>query len=208
MSRPRKPTRWCTDELPCIDLRTLKRDGHLVPGTLCRLSSRLSDIGWLEVHIQATAWHLRIEVRQFQQDQAVDPEVSTGRLQSSQVQWLERIWQGCSLGGQREMWRCANLNCRQVVCAMYIHDGRLGCRHCLNLHYTSQRLGQLDRAERRILKVQSKLGWQGGVLSPHNGRPQGMWESTYQRLSLEYAERLEGWARHAFAGAIHPDPPH
>lgn len=208
MSRPRKTDRWCTDELPCIDLRALKREGHLVPGAVCRMSSRPSATGWLEVLIHTTACHLRIEVSQFQQHQAVDPEVSTVRLQSSEVHWLERIWQGCSLGGQREMWRCANPNCQQVVCAVYVQDGRLGCRRCLNLKYASQRLGQLDRAERRILNIQSKLGWQGGVLSVNNGRPQGMWESTYQRLALEYAERLEGWARHAFAGVIHPDPPH
>lgn len=200
MSRPRKPTQRCTDELPCIDLRALKREGLLVPGSVCRMVSRPSEARWLDVRIHATACHLRVEVSQFQQDQAVDPEVSTGRLLSSEVHWIERIWQDCSLGGQREVWRCVNANCQRVVCAVYVQNGRLGCRRCLNLKYASQRLGQLDRAEQRILKVQSKLGWQGGILSPNNGRPQGMWTSTYQRLTLEYAERLEGWVERAFAG--------
>ncbi|MGR3269704.1 hypothetical protein [Thalassococcus profundi] len=56
------------------------------------------------------------------------------------------------------------------------------CRHCNQLAYPSQREDASDRAARQADKIRLKLGWETGILNPHEGKPKRMHWRTFDRL--------------------------
>lgn len=75
---------------------------------------------------------------------------------------------------------------------LYVPDTVLACRLCHRLYYATQRLGSLDRLERRANKLLARLGASPGDEVVR--RPKGMHERTYDRILTEaLACRRAAW---------------
>ena len=156
-----------------LDIRTLKRDGMLVPGRTSRVywTRRGSQIGEIQVGAEGhrlvlTSWS----------------EGSNGELETKAypVQ-IERT--DCNLGGQRVWFWCPCCGRRVAV----LYGGEVfACRHCRNLAYASQRETEHYRAIRRADNIREKLGWGIGIANPRGVKPKGMHWKTYWRLQDQY----------------------
>jgi hypothetical protein len=93
----------------------------------------------------------------------------------------------CRLGGSRPFFVCPGvmngIACERRVAKLYGAGRYFLCRHCYGLAYASQREGALDRALRRANKVRQRLGGEPGMAARFPGRPKGMGQKTYKRLS-------------------------
>lgn len=156
-----------------LDIRTLKRDGLLIPGRNSRVywSRRGADIG--EINVLAEACRLVISYQS---------EDSNGEWEAKEyaVQ-IERT--DCNLGGQRVWFWCPG--CGRRVAVLYGREV-FTCRHCRNLAYASQRETANDRAIRRADGIREKLGWEIGIANPRGDKPKGMHWKTYWRLQDQY----------------------
>ena len=127
---------------------------------------------------------------------ALKAEVDLIRL-SYRMRIAEGEWQGveeyvriarepCRFGGNRAYFICPGAvdgtACDRRVTKLYGAGRYFLCRHCHRLAYASQREGVLDRAHRRIRKVNRRLGRGDSPLDMISAKPKGMWERTYQRL--------------------------
>ncbi|HWI81386.1 hypothetical protein [Ramlibacter sp.] len=105
-------------------------------------------------------------------------------------------------GGRRRWFACLACSCRRTT--LYVVGDALACRVCLGLRYASQHETERDRLFRRAHKLRDRLGWSGGVADERGGRPGGMHEMTYCRLSRNLASLtakilsdLEDWVEGA-----------
>lgn len=87
-------------------------------------------------------------------------------------------------GGHRR-WLCCP-ECSQRRQALYILNGRLSCRVCLNLRYESQHENVRDRMFRRLYAIRERLGWKGGLDRPNGPKPLRMHRVTFNRLVAEH----------------------
>lgn len=165
--------RW-TDNAPRLDVRTLARQGALLPG-------RAAFLSWA----RCTA-----EVRACGDDQAL---LTHRRFDARREAWTEAsygiglVWTQCHLGGRRAWWRCPVAGCGRRVAILYGGD-IFGCRHCQQLTYRTQYESPDARAFRRADKLRQQLGWPPGVLNGHGVQPQGMQTRTYLRLLARYLD--------------------
>ena len=99
----------------------------------------------------------------------------TFRGESESVE--ERVqldWTRCTYGGRRPWFICPG--CGRRVCIL-AQGGRLFlCRHCYRLKYSSQLETELDRAHRRVAKLEKRLGEKTWL------KPKAMHQCTYERL--------------------------
>ncbi len=56
------------------------------------------------------------------------------------------VWTPCGLGGERPWFVCPSEECGRRAAILYLEDGALLCRLCLDLAYPSQREGKLGGA--------------------------------------------------------------
>jgi hypothetical protein len=94
-------------------------------------------------------------------------------------------WTPCNFGGSRPWFVCPGAGCGRRVAILY----RVGpeqplCRHCCDLAYQSQMVGETGRAELRVEKAEARL-------PPSGTRPKGMHHTTYLKLTRAYVEALE-----------------
>ncbi len=98
-------------------------------------------------------------------------------------------WTPCGLGGERPWFVCPSEECGRRAAILYLEDGVLLCRLCLDLTYPSQREGklggQLSRARRRAEKARARLVAPGEDLVE---KPKGMHHKTLVRLGRAYVE--------------------
>ncbi len=88
-------------------------------------------------------------------------------------------WTPCGLGGERPWFVCPGEGCGRRAAILYLEDGVLLCRLCLDLAYPSQREGKLggrlSRARRRAEKARARLAAPGEELVE---KPKGMHHKT------------------------------
>lgn len=98
-------------------------------------------------------------------------------------------WTPCGLGGERPWFVCPGEECGRRAAILYLEDGALLCRICLDLTYRSQREGKLDgrlgKARRRAEKTRARLAAPDEDLV---AKPKGMHHKTFVRLGREYLE--------------------
>lgn len=168
-----------TNDSLCLDIRTIKREGCLIPG-----------------HSYSWFW----KWRHSEKKNTINFSVYEDRLELNyKSRKPGEEWQSlkypvlfsksqCHLGGERMWFLCPGKGCSKRVAILYGGTYYL-CRKCAGLVYASQRETDLDRSTRRIDKLRERLKWSPGFLNGSEWKPKGMHWATYWRLNTEY-ERL------------------
>jgi hypothetical protein len=86
--------------------------------------------------------------------------------------------------------------CHRRCRILYFGNARMRCRVCLDLHYASQNMGEVDRIWKRIGKINRRVDPDARLLSLDEfpEKPKRMRWSTYQRFMERHAvqgDRLE-----------------
>ena len=93
----------------------------------------------------------------------------------------------CARGGSRVWFRCPTTYCARLVAILYLGgSGIFACRDCYQLAYPSQRESEHDRLARQADKLRERLQWEPGMLNGSGGRPKGMHQTTFERLSNKH----------------------
>lgn len=189
---------WCrwsskgtTEANNRIDIRYLKKQGSLTPGTIGALSWSCGDEP--SGSIRYITYHDRIELIYRSRDPGGE--------------WEDVEYPGyfdetdCHYGGTRQWFLCPGLNCNRRVGVLYGAGKYFLCRHCHNLAYSSQTEDRANRSARKSRKIIEKLG--GDPYSDFlPDKPKGMHWRTYDRsirkaefyqdLSWQYVEQWLG----------------
>ena len=103
----------------------------------------------------------------------------------------------CRFGGTRAFFLCPR--CARAALNLYLHEGRVLCRCCSRLTYSTRRERERHRHLRAANKLRWRLGGEAGAINTVPSRPRGMWARTYQRLAGEISRR-EAMATEELAG--------
>ena len=168
--------RRVADGCRSLDINRLNRDGCLNNGFDGVLSWTREGESLASIRVKAEEGRLVVSYR---------VRVSEGDWED--VREMVRIVRvPCRFGGTRPYFYCPGVNsgvaCERRVAKLFGAGRYFLCRHCYGLSYASQGEGQLDRARRRALKINRRLGTDGASGSSILARPKGMWTQTYERL--------------------------
>src|SRR5262252_2581060 len=160
-----------------LDVRVLARRGHLVPGMYFSLQWSRGGEPAGNVGIETASDHVRRAYTwtPYGSDlQQIDCSVRLMRTR-------------CHLGGSRPWFRCPRCWSPRAVIYGVAGDGRFGCRQCMRLAYASEAESVVDRINRRLHKLQAKLGEDGE-------KPKWMRWRTFDRIceQLAAAEQARG----------------
>ncbi len=177
-----------TDDYRTIDVRWLKREGLLSPGTSRRITwSRGKEITG-SIGVRSEMGRIILDYRH----------------KSGGAEWQEKSYSvyldttPCHMGGERHWFLCPAQGCGRRVAILY-GGAVFACRHCYQLAYPSQREKPWDRASRQADRIRKKLGWEPGILNGSGGgKPKGMHWRTYGRLCEEHDNHSD----HALVGII------
>ena len=135
---------------------------------------------WLEENVTRTTDEVAaLDVRALKRAGLIGPgqEVVEGIA--------DLAWTPCNFGGFRPWFLCPSGECGKRVAILYLSEsGQLLCRHCCELTYASQHVGELGRAELRAEKGKARL-------PPARARPKGMHHATFLKRTRSYVEALE-----------------
>lgn len=165
--------RYSVDECQVLDANQMNRIGHLpIPP---------ADEIWIQVRVRD----------------------SDGNWQTvTQYIRVERVPRrfGEARSGTRHHFRCW---CDRRAVKLYQRGcGFYRCRRCLHLAYPCEREDALDRALRRIGKIQVRLGGDPDPEAPFPVRPKDMHRRTYERFWYRFLEAEQ----RALEAAAHPPP--
>ena len=164
------------EQCMCIDIRILKRNGLLEPGS-------------------SGSW-------KWQNGCYVDFRTTFGAVElfykiSFNKQPLERVytrvrlsWTPCNYGGMRPWFVCPAKECKRRVAKLYIVRKDFLCRHCHDLAYLSQREGKEWRLKERAQGIYQRLGANSRDDLCGVPKPKGMHRTTYDKL-IGKAKELE-----------------
>jgi hypothetical protein len=141
-----------------LDVRQLRRDGCLAPGT--RTICREHVNGFERSQCEVIACRNRVDV------------AHCGNRQN-----LELTSTPVHLGGARVWFLCPRCDRRAAI----LYGSPFACRTCHGLAYESQRETVRARRIRRAVLLRRSLGGSGSLLEPIPPRPKGMHLSTYWR---------------------------
>ena len=95
--------------------------------------------------------------------------------------FLERT--PCNFGGYRYWFVCPGRRCGRRVSKLYGLGRYFLCRHCHDLAYASQNEDKVDRLNRKMRKLRTKVrGGDDDLISPFPDKPKGMHWETFLRL--------------------------
>ena len=178
---------WCrfgrdtADATNRIDIRYLKKQGSLTPGTIGTLSWSCGDEASGSIRYITYADRIQLIYRSREHGgewEDVDYPVYFDETD-------------CHYGGTRKWFLCPGLGCNRRVGVLYGAGKYFMCRHCHNLAYSSQNENAALRAARKSRKIVEKLG--GDPYSDFfPDKPKGMHWRTYDRLirQAEFYENL------------------
>ena len=168
------------EETPCVDVRHLQRIGALAPGEMMPLDGALSGpllyagaLSPYEIGVCTLGKSRKFDV-----------------IQRAQLKWTP-----CHFGGTRPWLRCPR--CSERRRALYLLEGRLECRECLDLRYTSSQVRgdrwreachRLKRTEMRMRKRGMVIGRCGRHDDRSPRRPKYMRHRVYEKLLAEWRE--------------------
>jgi len=165
-----------------IDIRWLKKQGYLRPGTYGSLSwsRRDEQTGSINFRMEGNRIILNYQHRPHGGDwEPVKQIISFDRTP-------------CNYGGHRTWFLCPR--CWQRVALLYGAGKYFFCRHCYDLTYGSQQETRQDRFMRKARKIKRRLGMGDDLLQPVLFKPKSMHQKTFDRLRKEakHAANL-GW---------------
>lgn len=155
-----------------IDVRWMKKQGLLVPGTAGTLSwsCRGKESGYISYRLGSDRLILNYRSRQ-----------SGGEWESIEDK-IYFTWTPCNYGGRRQWFLCPRCNRRVAI----VYGGKyFCCRHCHNLTYSSQQEGKSDRLMEKARKIRKRMGGGDNLLESFPWKPKNMHWKTYWRLREE-----------------------
>lgn len=170
--------RGTTEDRWPIDVRKWQRSGALVPGTRWTHTRTLNgeDIGSICTTVYKNSVNLHYRVR--------DSFYGGEWEHREYFVYLEQT--RCNYGGTRPWFLCPMNRCGRRIAVLYLWDGDFACRQCHGLAYESQRESDLDRAARKLRKLNLRLrGW-GTIFDGLPPRPKGMHRRTYDWYARHY----------------------
>ena len=175
----------CEDYLS-IDIAWMKRQGLLTPGRSgsmkwSRAGAEIASVGYT-----VTDAGLRLKYRsRYGQGEwtPVDELIPFAKTSTC-------------FGGQRYWFVCPSCSQR---CRIIYGGQHYRCRRCHGLRYESQYEPAFARAASQAIKIQRKLGGDGGVDDWLPPKPKGMHWATYHRLEDRYERLSRYWAAGAYA---------
>ena len=189
MGSGRKYGKRCTDNMRSVDVRNLRRDGLLKPGSVFELSWTWRGKAEAAIAVAVTADRVRFVYCNSERGGPWEDVDCTAMLDHTPMHF----------GGVQTWWRCPC--CHRRAALLYV--GRtMACRHCWNLAYRSERETEEDRALRRAGRIRRRLGWEPGIANGRGTKPKGMHWRTFWKLCAEhdaYANQalgmLQAWLR-------------
>jgi hypothetical protein len=127
-----------------------------------------------------------------------DPQASPTRSSMTVVE-LERT--PCTFGGEREWFRCPQMDCGRRVGVLY-RTNEIMCRKCARLKYQTQYLSRYDRSLRKCQSIRLELHGSANLLEDFPARPKGMRRARYLGLRARSA-RAEEFCREDMAKRFH-----
>jgi hypothetical protein len=162
-----------------LDIRRLKKQGLLRPGTMGLLSWSWRDkkTGTIGYMMEADRMVLIYRHRPHGGEWEPVEAISFDRTP-------------CNYGGFRTWFLCPH--CRRRVALIYGAGKYFLCRHCYDLTYASQQENRADRLMRKARKIRRRLGMGDNLIEPILFKPKNMHQKTFDRLRIEedYANTL------------------
>ncbi len=165
-----------------IDIRWMKKNDMLRPGTTCSLSwsRRGKETGSVSCRIEenqmALHYRHRLHGGEWEQVEQTIPFARTS----------------CNYGGHRTWFLCPH--CMKRVAILYGAGKYFLCRHCHDLVYASQQEDRSYRLIRKAQKIRRRLNAPGSIAEPILFKPKHMHQKTFDRLKNEaYRAGDEGW---------------
>jgi len=177
-----------TDGLLFLDIRYLRRAGFFRAG---RDRSYCDSVAWSRRGEPSGT----ISVIVPASEAPYPPEIL---LSYRTKTWSETAWTAvdervaiettpCHHGGERPWLRCPRCGGRRAV--LFCVGGRFRCRACHGVAYSSTRETVTDRATRRAMVLQKRLGGHNhGTIYDPGAKPKGMHQATYERICDELKE--------------------
>ncbi|MEL0067581.1 MAG: hypothetical protein VW874_04885 [Gammaproteobacteria bacterium] len=174
---------WCrsnrkitTEEVRRLDIRLLKRNGWLIPGTCRELTWSTDNKPSGSIHFKASDDKLILNYKVRTTNSEWEAVKETVYLEDT----------ACNFGGVRKWIMCPT--CSKRVLIIYGAGKRFLCRHCHNLSYSSQNENSLWRMFRRARKIRKLLGAESDIEFPISDKPKGMHWRTFNKLVQEESE--------------------
>lgn len=163
------------DEVNRIDIRYMRKQGLLKPGTSGSLQWTRGGEPSGNISYHTNHDHLQLSYRSRENGgewQPVEQRISFGRTP-------------CNYGGERLWFHCPR--CSKRVGLLYGHSVLFLCRHCYQLPYASQQEGRLDN----MISQKHKLG--GRIFEYYEygegfGKKKGMHWRTFEKLHARYQQ--------------------
>jgi hypothetical protein len=96
-------------------------------------------------------------------------------------------WVRCNFGGRRPVFIC---QCGKRVAKLYDTGSIVGCRHCLDAIYESQRRGENGRKYLQACRIRLSVGGAPTIAREFPEKPRGMHRKAYDRARFQ-CEALE-----------------
>ena len=163
-----------------LDIRILRRQGALRPSTWSTQTwSRQGEaVGTINVRAVLDGASLTLIYRTRQ----------TGEEWQDVAETIDLDATPCNYGGERVWFLCPSCQTRRDV--LFSVNGRFRCRACHDLAYTSTREDAMDRAGRRICRIQERLGYLAGDPWHIPPKPEGMTCRRYWRLIVQLRNEI------------------
>lgn len=178
-SGQRRDSKKTTGSQCMIDIRWMKKQRYLHPGTTGTLSWSCRGEEFCSISFRAETNRLVLDYRNRQ---------NGGEWKSIEDK-IYFTWTPCNYGGRRQWFLCPRCNRRVAI----VYGGKyFCCRHCHNLTYASQQEGGSDRLMRKVRKIRRRLEASNDLFEPIWFKPKNMHQKTFDRLrrEVEYANNL------------------
>lgn len=162
-----------------IDIRWLKKQGYLRPGTAGTLSWSCDDekTGSIGYRMEAEQMILNYRHRPH------------GGEWEDVKQVISIDWTPCNYGGHRKWFCCPR--CGKRVAVLYGPGKYFYCRHCCNLTYACQQETPPFRLLSKAQKIRERLEASSCTDEPIIFKPKGMHQKTFDRLRNEADQAAE-----------------
>ena len=161
-----------------IDIRWLKRQNGLIPGTKGKLSWSLQGNKRGAVHFEINKNSLILKYRHREQNGTWEDV--------KQVIFFDQT--PCNYGGFRMWFICPQ--CGKRVEILFGSNKYFLCRNCQGLTYTSCNTHPTKRLFNKANKLKEKIGVEPGIMDLIPDKPKGMHRSTFDNI-VDEIQRLE-----------------
>ena len=169
----RRDSKTTTESQHQIDIRWLKKQRYLRPGTAGSLSWSWGDeqTGSIGFRMEYERMILNYRHRPHGGDwENVEQAISFDRT-------------SCNYGGYRTWFLCPR--CWKRVAILYGAGKYFLCRHCYDFTYSSQQESRSDRLMRKARKIRARLGASNNLMESILFKPKNMHQKTFDRLRRE-----------------------